>query len=143
MFLSDNTIKELNSTLLNPYYEENVQPCSIDLTLDSIELSYFEIPSARFCLGSTVETVSLLPHIGARVEGKSSWGRLGLFIAPAWIDPGFKGQITLAFYNASQRPIKVEKYCKICQLSFFFLDRPAQNPYDGKYQNQVGIQKAK
>jgi len=71
------------------------------------------------------------------VEGRSSIGRIGLFIQNAgWIDPGFEGRITLELYNASSLPIKLQAGKRICQLVFCTMDQKAENPYQGKYQGQ-------
>ena len=68
---------------------------------------------------------------------RSSIGRIGLFIQNAgWVDPGFKGQITLELYNANSLPIRLRVGRRICQLVFCKMDQQAKNPYDGKYQGQ-------
>ena len=62
---------------------------------------------------------------------------MGLFIQNAgWVDPGFKGRITLELYNANSLPIKLEVGRRICQLVFCKMDRDASRPYSGKYQGQ-------
>jgi dCTP deaminase len=81
--------------------------------------------------------VRLPNNLTAFVEGRSSIGRIGLFIQNAgWVDPGFAGQITLELYNASSLPIELKAGRRICQLVFCQMDRPAEFPYNGKYQNQ-------
>lgn len=151
-YLSDGTLLELGPDLLFPFRPENVQPCSVDLTLLRAEtsrksiLGAFIIAPQEFCLATTVEKVRLPSHIGARVEGKSSWGRKGLFIhvTAGWIDPGFEGQITLELFNASRENLYFfPNEALICQLSFFYLDKPALKPYQGKYQNQEGVTPAR
>ena len=146
-FLSDGTLLELGTTLLNPFNPDNVEPCSYDLTLETVEAPYnfkdtshFLVKPFEFCLATTVETVSLPNHLGARVEGKSSMGRRGLFIhvTAGWIDPGFNGQITLELFNCTQDEMYLTKGQRIAQLAFFELDKPALRPYEGKYQNQRG-----
>jgi dCTP deaminase len=79
-----------------------------------------------------------LPHnLTAFVEGRSSIGRIGLFIQNAgWVDPGFEGQITLELYNANSLPIRLEAGRRICQLVFCRMDQAADAPYQGKYQGQ-------
>ena len=79
-----------------------------------------------------------LPNkLTAFVEGRSSIGRMGLFIQNAgWVDPGFEGEITLELFNANRLPIKLESGRRICQLVFAEMDQEAQNPYCGKYQGQ-------
>lgn len=97
------------------------------------------IPPHGFFLATTIETVNLPNDIAAYVEGRSSVGRMGLFIQNAgWIDPGFKGQITLELYNASETRIILTEGARIAQLVFAKLDRPCEKPYNGKYQNQKG-----
>ena len=145
-FLSDGTLLELGPSLLNPFNPDHVEPCSVDLTLADLNNKLFKddhlmVKPFEFCLATTVEQVSLPSHLGARVEGKSSLGRRGLFIhvTAGWIDPGFVGQITLELFNCTRDEIYLTRGQKICQLAFFELDKPALRPYHGKYQNQVGI----
>ncbi len=72
-------------------------------------------------------------------EGRSSIGCLGLFIQNAgWVDPGFKGEITLELFNANKCAIELKSGRRVGQLVFAELDRDAQNPYRGKYQGQRG-----
>lgn len=73
----------------------------------------------------------------AFVEGRSSIGRMGLFIQNAgWVDPGFEGQITLELFNANRLPIRLKAGRRICQLVFAQMDRKTGNVYQGKYQGQ-------
>ena len=75
----------------------------------------------------------------AFVEGRSSLGRMGLFIQNAgWVDPGFRGEITLELYNANRCAIELKAGRRVGQLVFAKMDGPAQNPYRGKYQGQTG-----
>jgi len=163
MILSDNTLNALiksGSLVVDPVDEKSVQPASIDcrlgdhfllvesnqmdiITLDS-EIKYREItsdeitiPPHSFLLATTQEYIELPDDLTAFVEGRSSIGRIGLFIENAgWVDPGFKGRITLELYNASSLPIKLQAGKRICQLVFCKMDRKADNPYQGKYQGQ-------
>jgi len=113
------------------------------LTLDS-EIHYREIegdsitiPPHSFLLATTEEYVELPNNLTAFVEGRSSIGRIGLFIQNAgWVDPGFKGQITLELYNANSLPIKLQAGRRVCQLVFCKMDQAAETPYNGKYQGQ-------
>ena len=98
-----------------------------------------------FWLASTVETVHMPNNLAAMVNGKSSLGRKGLVIhqTAGFIDPGFKGQITLELSNVSALPIKLTTWMPICQLVFMQMDGPADRPYgsDGlgsHYQGQRG-----
>jgi len=163
MVLSDGTINKLiedGSLKISPLVDYQIQPASVDLrlgtnylkldenmteimTLDS-EISYISyntdeliIPPHSFLLATTMEHIELPSDITAFVEGRSSIGRMGLFIQNAgWVDPGFKGQITLELYNANRLPIKLTTGRRICQLVLARLDQKARNPYQGKYLNQ-------
>ena len=85
----------------------------------------------EFVLGSTLETVSLPDDLAARVEGKSSLGRLGLLThaTAGFVDPGFTGHVTLELSNVATLPIMLWPGMKIGQLAFFRLSSSAENPY--------------
>ena len=165
MILSDKTIRKMlqdKSLVIDPIKEEQIQPASVDIRLDNtfatlddsfgeiIDLgkpckyrtfvtdNYILLPG-HFILGSTVEYFKLPPNITAFVEGRSSYGRLGLFIQNAgWVDPGFEGNITLELFNASSRAIRLITGKRLGQLVFAEMDFSADNPYNGKYQAQKG-----
>lgn len=163
LILSDAKIKEmlqLGTLTITPVEDEQIQPASVDVRIGShflkikehqvgfisldtpTEYESFEsdeiiIPPQSFLLATTLEYVKLPNHLTAFVEGRSSIGRMGLFIQNAgWVDPGFEGQITLELYNANRLPIKLIRGWRICQLVFAEMDQVAQNPYHGKYQGQ-------
>lgn len=164
MILSDKTLKKLiksKTLIVKPIDDKSIQPASIDcrlgnhflvmeenkmeiITLDS-KIKYREIiadeitiPPKSFLLATTQEYFEMPDNLTAFVEGRSSIGRIGLFIQNAgWIDPGFKGRITLELYNASSLPIKLKSGKRICQMVFCKMDSPAENPYSGKYQGQT------
>ena len=105
----------------------------------------FVLHPGEFVLGSTYEVVSLPDDIAARLEGKSSLGRLGLLThsTAGFIDPGFSGHVTLELANVATLPIKLYPGMKIGQLCFFRLSSPADNPYGSakygsRYQGQRG-----
>lgn len=163
MILSDRTLRELiekGELGMDPLGPDSIQPASIDcrlgrhyllvdehqmtsISLDS-EIVYRElegdrmtIPPHSFLLATTQETVRLPNDLTAFVEGRSSIGRIGLFIQNAgWVDPGFEGRITLELYNANSLPITLEAGRRICQLVFCRMDQAASVPYRGKYQGQ-------
>ncbi|MFC0470830.1 dCTP deaminase [Halalkalibacter kiskunsagensis] len=166
MILSGKTIlsKINNSELeISPLTNEQIQPASVDLrlgnhfvTIDEYKeglitldksASYREIissnesiilPPQTFLLATTVETIRLPYNVTAFVEGRSSIGRLGLFIQNAgWVDPGFEGQITLELFNANRLPIELTLGRRICQLVFAEVNEKA-DPYNGKYLFQKG-----
>lgn len=104
---------------------------------------FFYLYPQQFVLGTTLERVGIPDDIIARLDGKSSLGRIGLMvhITAGYIDPGFIGCITLELLNVTNRPIKLIPGMKIGQLAFETLDKPAQRPYGtpslgSHYQNQ-------
>ena len=103
------------------------------------------ISSGEFVLGSTIERVRLPDDLVARLEGKSSLGRLGLLIhsTAGYVDPGWDGFLTLELSNVANLPITIYPHMKIGQISFFRLSTPAEVPYGSKgtrskYQGQRG-----
>ncbi len=149
-----------NELVVEPLQPQSIQPASIDCHLGdhflvvedrqmhTIELdqeivyreitgSEITIPPHSFLLATTQEYIKLPNNLTAFVEGRSSIGRIGLFIQNAgWVDPGFEGQITLELYNANSLPIRLKAGRRICQLVFCKMDLEARNPYKGKYQGQ-------
>ena len=158
---------------LEPYDVAMIQPSSIDVRLDRLfrvfenhryphidpsleqpELTRevepvgdepFILHPGEFVLGSTFELVSLPDDVAARLEGKSSLGRLGLLThsTAGFIDPGFSGHVTLELSNVATLPIKLYPGMKIGQLCFFRLSSPAEHPYGSaaygsRYQDQRG-----
>ena len=91
----------------------------------------FVIHPGEFALGRTQEHVEIPDDIVARIEGKSSLGRLGLIVhaTAGFVDPGFKGTLTLEITNLTRVPIKLYAGLPIAQLSFMTLDAPAERPY--------------
>ena len=144
---------------IDPWDPALVQPASVDLRLgDSFRVFHnhrapaidlreppgnlteevavgpsdsFVIHPGEFCLGRTLEWVELPNDIVARIEGKSSLGRLGLIVhaTAGFCDPGWKGTLTLELNNLTRVPIKLYPGLLIAQLSFMTLDRVAQRPY--------------
>jgi len=145
---------------ISPIKDHQIQPASIDLTLSN-EFAYYEafrvvtlneeqklkkikaktydVNPHSFVLATTAERVKIPHNITGFVEGRSSIGRLGLFIQNAGlIDAGFNGQITLELFNASDNVIRIDAGRRICQLVLMQMESNCINPYSGKYQNQVG-----
>ncbi|MEZ5110276.1 MAG: dCTP deaminase [Microbacteriaceae bacterium] len=158
---------------LDPFIAEMVQPSSVDVRLDRYFRLFdnhkypfidpaldqpdltqlieadpnepFILHPGEFVLGATFEQVTLPDDIAARLEGKSSLGRLGLLThsTAGFIDPGFSGHVTLELSNVATLPIKLWPGMKIGQLCFFRLTSPAENaygsgPYLNRYQGQRG-----
>ncbi|MET3690127.1 dCTP deaminase [Priestia megaterium] len=163
MILSDKTIEQKikdKQLHIEPLTDNQIQPASVDLRIGSSYLKIEEhqigvmsldqeikyehlksdeiiIPPHSFLLATTLEYIKLPNDLTAFVEGRSSIGRMGLFIQNAgWVDPGFEGQITLELYNANRLPIRLIKGWRICQLVFVEMDQSTVNPYRGKYQGQ-------
>lgn len=158
---------------LDPFDAAMVQPSSVDVRLDRYFRVFenhkyphidpaaeqpdltrlvepegeepFILHPGEFVLGSTYEMVSLPDDVAARLEGKSSLGRLGLLThsTAGFIDPGFSGHVTLELSNVATLPIKLWPGMKIGQLCFFRLSSPAEHPYGSakygsRYQGQRG-----
>jgi len=100
----------------------------------------FVLHPGEFVLGSTLERVGIPGDLVARLEGKSSLGRLGLLIhsTAGYIDPGFEGNITLEFSNVASLPVLIHPGMRIGQISFLQMSTPVDKPYQGKYQGQAG-----
>ena len=167
--------QEINNEriVLDPWDESMVQPSSVDVRLDRLFRLFdnhkyphidpsidqpdltrlvevkpdepFVLHPGEFVLGATYEVVTLPDDIAARLEGKSSLGRLGLLThsTAGFIDPGFSGHVTLALSNVATLPITLWPGMKIGQLCFFRLSSPAEHPYGSerygsRYQGQRG-----
>ncbi len=105
----------------------------------------FALHPGEFVLASSIEVVTLPDDLAARVEGKSSLGRLGLLThaTAGFVDPGFSGHVTLELSNVATLPIMLYPGMKIGQLCFFRLSCPAEHPYGSAvsgshYQGQRG-----
>ena len=109
-----------------------------EISYREITGSHITIPAHSFLLATTMEYIKLPNGLTAFVEGRSSVGRMGLFIQNAgWVDAGFEGRITLELYNANSLPIRLDAGRRVCQLVFCQMDQPASVPYQGKYQGQL------
>ena len=158
---------------IDPFDDACVQPSSVDLHVDSrfrvfansrypyidvrrempdltevvevAEDEAFILHPGEFVLGSTIERVRLPDDLVARLEGKSSLGRLGLLIhsTAGYVDPGWKGNLTLELSNVANLPIALYHAMRIGQISFFKMSSPVERPYGSpalrsKYQGQRG-----
>lgn len=158
---------------IDPFDESCIQPSSVDLHVDAqfrvfansrypyidvrrempdltevVEVTEgdpFILHPGEFVLGSTLERVGIPDDMVARLEGKSSLGRLGLLIhsTAGYVDPGWDGYLTLELSNVANLPITIYPTMKIGQISFFRLSTPAERPYGSsqtksKYQGQRG-----
>ena len=158
--------------VISPLDPENIQPASVDLHLDSSILVFansrrpyidvkegledltqmvqiqddspFILHPGEFVLGSTLENIELPDDLVARLEGKSSLGRIGLVIhsTAGFVDPGWKGHLTLELSNLARLPITLYRGMKIGQISYLRLTTPADRLYGSeslgsKYQGQT------
>ncbi len=167
--------KEIESgrIVIDPFDPASIQPSSVDLHVDDrfrvfansrypyidvkkelpgltevvevAEPDPFILHPGEFVLGSTLERVAIPDDMVARLEGKSSLGRLGLLIhsTAGYVDPGWDGYLTLELSNVANLPITIYPGMKIGQISFFRLTTPAERPYGStetrsKYQGQRG-----
>ncbi len=159
--------------VIDPYDDALMQPASLDVRVDRLfrvfrnsRYPFIDVKSelegltelveidgdepfilhpGEFVLGSTLERIALPDDLVARLEGKSSLGRLGLLIhsTAGFIDPGWDGHVTLELSNVANLPITIYPEMKIGQLSFVQLLEPADHPYGSsglgsKYQGQRG-----
>jgi dCTP deaminase len=159
--------------LIDPLDEDAIQPASVDLRLDDsfrifrvttrahvdvrepvddltelVAIGHeepFVLQPGAFCLATTLETITLPDDIVARVDGRSSLGRLGLLVhaTAGYVDPGWTGKLTLELSNQSQMPIALYYGMRIAQISFLRLSSAAERPYGSpglgsKYQGQMG-----
>ena len=165
---------EAGRFVLEPYDAALIQPSSVDVRLDRFfrvfanhrythidpaqqqddltelvepegEDEPFVLHPGEFVLGSTLEVVTLPDDLAARLEGKSSLGRLGLLThsTAGFIDPGFSGHVTLELANVANLPITLWPGMKIGQICLFRLSSPAEHPYGSevygsRYQGQRG-----
>jgi len=167
--------KEIESgrIVIDPFESASIQPSSVDLHVDdrfrvfaNSRYPYIDVKKempgltevvevadpdpiilhlGEFVLGSTLERIAIPDDMVARLEGKSSLGRLGLLIhsTAGYVDPGWDGYLTLELSNVANLPITIYPGMKIGQISFFRLTTPAERPYGSsetrsKYQGQRG-----
>lgn len=158
-----------NELLIDPIDRDlQIQPSSVDLRLGNEILVYtnyridvidvkdknytdkvekmliddkgYILQPKTFVLATTFEYIRLPNYLTGFVEGRSSLGRLGLFIENAgWVDAGFEGNITLELYNANTVPIRIYPNMRICQIVIAKMTTDALRPYRGKYQGQRGV----
>ena len=160
---------------IDPFDDDRIQPSSIDLTLanewrvypkspfsltdETIDIDFarevqtqkivadeYTLQPQELVLFSTAEYIEVGTTLCARIEGRSSLGRLGLLVhcTAGLIDPGFRGKITLEMVNLNNRPITLHAGKSICQISFFGMTCPPEFPYGhaklgSHYQNQTEV----
>lgn len=178
MILSDRDLKQRlgNDLVIKPLNPEQIGPSSIDLTLGNkfrvfkqlskthidpdkdknsdnftevLTVDEFVIHPGEFVLGTTKEWVEVPDDLVGRLEGRSSWGRLGIVVhsTAGFVDPGFRGTLTLEMTNLGKMPVLLRPGMRICQIVFEKLQSPAEVPYDkrkgSKYVGQRGPEASK
>lgn len=172
MLLADteiDTMVQAGHIGITPYHRECLNPASVDLTLHpsirvpSLLCEYIDVAEVPenytepyemdlergyrldpgdFILASTSEVIHIPDDLVARVEGKSSIGRLGIavHVTAGYIDPGFKGQVTLEIANLAPWSILLRPHMRIAQIAFTRMSVPSAKPYDqvGHYASQLG-----
>ena len=156
MILNDIQIRKLivEGHILTPYQESSVNPASYDLSLSGVQSINFKnehiddnlerdgeievLPGESF-LAATVEIINLPNNITGEIVNKSSTGRKGLFLASSgWIDPGFRGQLTVAMKNETLKPLTLKYGQRLWQLIFAECEE-VESVYKGHYQDSEGV----
>ncbi|HIH35083.1 MAG TPA: dCTP deaminase [Methanosphaera sp.] len=140
--------KIITKPFIDPF--DNTDLESYMETIEIKEGEPFIIHPGEFTLATTFETVKLPEDIVARVEGRSSIGRLGItmHVTAGYIDPGFEGKITLEISNIGKMPVALYPGQRVCQIVFETMTTPSAKPYghedrDSKYMGQTGPQVSK
>ena len=173
MLLSDQDLVRLGPTLVTPFDAQFVQPASIDLrlgrfilapsgaptdrvidirhSLEWMKYSTFDLETSEYVLypgqgilASTYERLSVPDNLAARVEGRSTLGRLFILVhhTAGWVEPTFEGEITLEILNNGYHPFTMYWQMPVAQVNFQALTAPVQRAYGAAlgshYQNQTG-----
>ena len=124
---------------------EDIEYTKVDLLTHGPD-SWWTLQPGEFMLATTEEVVGLSSYVLGYVDGRSSLGRLGLLVhcSAGFIDPGFKGRITLELKNVSHQRLQIQPGQKIAQISFGMLDQPCRRPYGSEglgshYQGQDDV----
>jgi dCTP deaminase len=164
LILSDKDFKAevVEHNIVEPFIIDNLQPCSLDLTLGDklliptsgreytvheevktfeVAVDDYKLQPNDFVLASTAEWVNIPAHLVGEITGRSSIARMGLevHLTAGWIDAGFKGNITLEIVNNSDNVIQLKEGARIAQLVLYKLSSPVEQEYNGKYQNSKGV----
>ena len=131
--------KQLTKTHIDPSKDKDTDEFTEILTADE-----FVIHPGEFVLGTTKEFIQVPNDLVGRLEGRSSWGRLGIVIhsTAGFVNPGFNGTLTLEMTNLGKMPVLLKSGMRICQIIFERLTSPAETPYNkrksSKYSGQIG-----
>ena len=167
MVLPDSMIKKLKNNI-EPFREENLQPASLDITLgdkflierhrnrvidaveDKMEYLPVEVENCplqpnEFVLGVTEEFIDVPDNLTVMLAGKSTLARMGLqiHITAGWVDPGYRGKLTLEIVNNSSNILQLHPGMLIGQLVFLEMKKKPDQGYSGKYQDSMSVIGAK
>lgn len=141
MILSSNSIRlrlekpsEMGGLILNPYAEESQQPASYDLRASEPIMIRRNIMT----LLASKEWVELPLDVAATLRCRSSYARRGIFISGGFVDPGFRGHLTLCLYNCGTEDVSVQEGDRLIQMVFHEVDTPTDG-YSGRYQDSHGV----
>jgi len=143
MLLPDHVIKafvESGVIGITPFEPTHLQPASYDLTLDDTYIvPPYTSPGDMFLL-STEEVIELPNFVQGQLHGRSSLAREGVMIhiSAGFVDPGFRGTLTLETVNFSRKPKILPQGTRVAQIAFLLCVGPSTKPYQGSYQDQRG-----
>jgi len=163
MVLPDSMIKKLKNNI-EPFREENLQPASLDIALGSkflierhrnrvidavedkmeylpVEVENYPLQPNEFVLGVTEEFIHVPDNLTVMLAGKSTLARMGLqiHITAGWVDPGYRGKLTLEIVNNSSNILQLHPGMLIGQLVFLEMKKKPDQSYDGKYQDSLDV----
>lgn len=138
MLLSSSAIRAriADGTLgITPFAEESLQPASYDLRAAEDTV----MKAGELSLVATMEFVSLPDDLAATLRGRSSFGRKGVLLGAGYIDPGFRGNLTLCMVNMGPEDIPVAKGTRVVQMLIHPILGDVENAYNGNYQDSYGV----
>ena len=163
MVLPDSMIKKLKNNI-EPFREENLQPASVDIALGGkfiierhrnrvidavedkmeylpVEVENYPLQPNEFVLGVTEEFIHVPDNLTVMLAGKSTLARMGLqiHITAGWVDPGYRGKLTLEIVNNSSNILQLHPGMLIGQLVFLEMAKKPDQVYSGKYQDSMGV----
>jgi dCTP deaminase len=148
MILSAQTIRERFSDKIEPFHERTsflgfsfgLSTCGYDIRIEFDKEGAQPticLPPGDFILASSIERIKIPRDIVATVHDKSSWARRGLSVQNTVLEPNWQGFVTLELSNHGKEHLIIERGMPIAQVMFHLLDAPTEQPYSGKYQNQI------
>ena len=136
--MSDTTIRRFiddGNLTIQPFDPSRLTPSGYDLAV----CEDFVLQAREQRLVATLETVELPATLLGILHLRSTFAREGLIASLALVDPGFRGQLTISLFNAGKRPVSIESGERFLQITFIELTSMANRPYDGHYQESLGV----